>query len=304
MIPWTLAALLPLATSPVYLFAYFKGNGEDGLHLAWSRDGLHWAALNGDRPFLAPQVGTAERLMRDPHLSLGPDGRFHLVWTTGWRDPRQIGYADSADLQHWSTPRAIATMTDEPTARNSWAPEVFWDEATAQYLVFWSTTIPGRFAATDATGDDGFNHRIYCRTTPDFQTFGPTRLLYDGGFNVIDATMLKVGDRYHLIVKDETLTPVRKNLRLATAEHALGPYGPAAEPFTGSWVEGPSALRPGDETIVYFDHYMPPQYYGAVRTRDWVHWEDVTAQVQFPAGARHGSVLAVDPAVVERLLAR
>ena len=28
----------------VLLFSYFKGNGEDGLHLAYSRDGLQWKA--------------------------------------------------------------------------------------------------------------------------------------------------------------------------------------------------------------------------------------------------------------------
>ncbi len=301
MVTWTLAATLPLAAAPAYLFAYFKGNGEDGLHLAGSRDAYHWTALNGDRSLLAPRIAGRECLMRDPHLSLGPDGRFRLLWTVGWTDPKQIGYAESTDLVHWSEQRAIPTMTHEADARNSWAPELFYDTATRQYLFFWSTTIPGRFAETDQTGDDGYNHRIYYRTTTDFQTFGPTRLLYDGGFNVIDATMLYAAGRYWLIVKDETLKPVRKNLRVATSDRAEGPYGTVSAPFTGSWVEGPSALRVGDETIVYFDHYTAPQHYGAVRTRDLVHWEDITAQVSFPAGARHGSALAVPGELLDSL---
>ena len=29
----------------VFLFSYFMGNGEDGLHLAVSEDGLKWTAL-------------------------------------------------------------------------------------------------------------------------------------------------------------------------------------------------------------------------------------------------------------------
>ncbi|MCF6333358.1 MAG: hypothetical protein L3J11_08740, partial [Draconibacterium sp.] len=37
-----------------YLFAYFIGNGEDGLHLAYSEDGLKWEALNNNEPFLNP----------------------------------------------------------------------------------------------------------------------------------------------------------------------------------------------------------------------------------------------------------
>ncbi len=36
----------------VYLFSYFINNGEDGLHLAWSEDGLSWEALNGNQSFL------------------------------------------------------------------------------------------------------------------------------------------------------------------------------------------------------------------------------------------------------------
>tara|TARA_R110001583_G_scaffold27453_4_gene98135 strand:+ start:1731 stop:1904 length:174 start_codon:yes stop_codon:yes gene_type:complete len=37
--------------SEIYLFSYFKGNGEDGLHLASSEDGLKWEALNNDKSF-------------------------------------------------------------------------------------------------------------------------------------------------------------------------------------------------------------------------------------------------------------
>ena len=34
------------------VFTSFRGNGEDGLHLALSTNGYHWQALNGDRSFL------------------------------------------------------------------------------------------------------------------------------------------------------------------------------------------------------------------------------------------------------------
>lgn len=49
----------------VYLFAYFKGNGEAGLHLAYSRDGYKWTALKHDSVFLKPEVAK-DKLMRDP----------------------------------------------------------------------------------------------------------------------------------------------------------------------------------------------------------------------------------------------
>mgnify|MGYP000061882109 CR=1 FL=1 len=293
---------LATAAQPL-LFSYFKGNGEDGLHLAWSRDGLKFTALKEDKSFLAPRIGDTEVLMRDPCIAQGPDGTFHLVWTVGWREPRMFGYASSRDLINWSQQRAIPAMAHEPGARNCWAPEIFHDKASDRFLIFWSSTIPGRFPATDASGDNGYNHRVYYTTTKDFQQFAPTRLFYDGGFNVIDATMIHALGKYHLIVKDETRNPVaRKNLRACTSDSPEGPWSSASEPFTISWVEGPSVVQIGDEYVVYFDHYARPQYYGAIKTRDFKTWEDITGQVSFPRGARHGTVFPVSEAVLEKLL--
>jgi beta-xylosidase len=214
-----------------------------------------------------------------------------------------FGYASSRDLINWSQQRAIPAMVHEPEARNCWAPEIFHDKASDRFLIFWSSTIPGRFPATDASGNGGDNHRVYYTTTKDFQQFAPTRLFYDGGFNVIDATMIHALGKYHLIVKDETRNPVaRKNLRICTSESPEGPWSSASEPFTISWVEGPSVVQIGDEYIVYFDHYARPQYYGAIKTRDFKTWEDITGQVSFPHGARHGTVFPVPEAALKKLL--
>ena len=274
------------------------GNGEDGLHLARSSDGYHWQAINGGKSFLAPQVGKS-RLMRDPCLLRVPDGTFHLVWTNGWND-RTIGHASSRDLRHWSQQQAIGVMSHEPQTLNCWAPEVVYDEAKQQYVIFWSSTIPGRFPETDGTGDGKYNHRIYSTTTKDFKTFTPTRLFFDAGFNVIDATMLHAEGKYYLIVKDETLNPVKKNLRIAVGDSPEGPFGPASAPFTPSWVEGPTAIRIGDDYVVYFDCYTKGCY-GAVRSRNLKDWEDITSRVSFPQGARHGTVLRVSRSVVDKL---
>jgi len=62
----------------VFLFSYFKNNGEDGLHLAYSYDGLKWEALNDDKSFLTPEL-SKDKLMRDPCIIKGPDGKFHMV---------------------------------------------------------------------------------------------------------------------------------------------------------------------------------------------------------------------------------
>jgi hypothetical protein len=291
---------LPVRGADALLFSFFRDNGQDGLYLATSQEGLKWTELKPPgKAFLQPQVGG--KLMRDPCLALGPDGTFHLAWTTGWGQPPVIGLAHSTNLLDWSEQKAVPVMSGEPTARNAWAPELFYDAAQADWLIFWSTTIPGRFPATEKAGDSGFNHRIYLTTTKDFTTFAPTKLFYDGGFNVIDATLLKARGKFWLIVKDETKDPVKKNLRIATAERATGPFGPASASFTGDWVEGPSALGIGEEFYVYFDHYTKPQYYGAVKSSDLVHWQEISDRVSFPKGARHGTVLSVPQRIVQQI---
>lgn len=286
-----------------YLFSYFLGNGEDGLHLAWSRDGYQWAALNGGASYLRPAVGK-EKLMRDPCITRGPDGTYHMVWTDSWSD-RTIGYASSRDLIHWSEQRALPVMEHEPTARNCWAPEIHWDAKQEQFVIHWSTTIPDRFAGTAKSAEGGYNHRIYATTTRDFVSFTPTQLFFDPGFNCIDASIVPLDGKFALLFKDETKFPKpMKNLRLAFADELDGPYNTEPGPLNppDSWTEGPTALRIGDETIVYFDCYTR-HHYGALATRDFKSWKDVTAKLEFPKGVRHGTAFPVARAVIQQLIA-
>lgn len=283
----------------VYLFSYFKGHG-DGLHLAWSADGLRWIPLGDDQPFIKGEAGP-EKLMRDPFLLPARDGIFHLVWTAGWRG-KGIGYSSSFDLLHWTPQRLIGVMEHERDALNCWAPEIFFDEDHTQFILYWATSIPGRFPETDRTGDEGLNHRMYYTRTKDFVTFEETRLFFDAGFNVIDATLVKDGARYLLFLKDETLTPCQKNIRVAVSDDLYSGFGQVSKPLTGAyWAEGPTAIRMEDAWIVYFDKYKLGQM-GAVMSRDLVHWEDISSQLHFPPGAQHGSVVKILPERIRHLL--
>jgi hypothetical protein len=282
-----------------YVFSSFRGNGEDGLHLAVSNDGYHWTAANGDRTFMRPEVGK-EKLVRDPCILRGPDGVFQMVWTDSWSD-RTIGYAHSTDLIHWSKQTAIPVMASEPAAMNCWAPEIDYDAGRKQYVIIWSTTIPGRFPDTDASGDKGYNHRIYCVTSSDLQTFSAPKLILDPGFDCIDATILPADGKFYMIFKNETLKPLAKYLCMASSDDIMGPYSVVAEKFTRNWVEGPTAIKIGDYYMVYYDCYRD-HHYGAVRSKDLKTWEDVTSQIKFPAGSRHGTVIEVDADVAKALM--
>lgn len=288
-----------------YLFSYFYHDRQaDGLRLAWSRDGFAWEMLNGGESCLRPVVGES-KLMRDPCLYRGPDGTFHLVWTTSWAG-KTIGYASSLDLIHWSDQKAIPVMAHEPRTVNTWAPEIVWDETKQHFLIFWSSTILGLNPQTaNSNKGPNSNNRIYATTTRDFVSFTPTRLLYDGGFNVIDATLSRNGSDWLMFVKNETLTPkTEKNIRMIRGATPEGPWGEASPAITGDyWAEGPTALKVGDEWRVYFDKHRLNAI-GLVVSRDLKTWADLSDRVSFPKDARHGTVLALPRDVIARLLAK
>jgi hypothetical protein len=296
--------LSPEPASGPYLFSYFKGNGEDGLHLAYSQDGFTWRALKHDSAFFKPTVGK-EKLTRDPSIVRGPDGTYHMVWTAGWNE-HGFGYAHSKDLITWEGETYVPAMAHEPAAMNTWAPELLYDASTGRFMIHWATTIPGRFPATDVGGGGGkYNHRIYYVTTTDFKSFTPAKLLYEHGFSVIDADIVRDGSRYVMFLKDETEKPVaQKNIRLAFAEHAEGPWSAPSAPITGDyWAEGPTALRVGPRWIVYFDRYREHRY-GALASTDLQQWTDVSASLVLPDGIRHGTAFAAPAADVRRLVER
>jgi len=282
-----------------YVFAYFKNNGKDGLHMAGSNDGLNWKAFKNDQSFIVPEVGK-DSIMRDPCIVKGLDGQFHMVWTDSWTD-KGIGYASSKDLIHWSTQVFIPVMQHEDSALNCWAPEITVDPISQTYMIFWATTIKGRFSETYSPMESGYNHRMYYVTTKDFKTFSETKLLYDPGFNVIDATIVREDGRYIMFMKDETREPAQKNLKIAYADNLTGPYTAAGKPITGNyWAEGPTSMKKGETWIVYFDKYRDHKY-GAIQSTDLINWTDISDRISLPKGLRHGTIFTVNKDVYNLL---
>ena len=283
-----------------YIFSYFTGNGEDGLHIAYSRDGLNWEAVNGGEPLLAPEL-SRDKLMRDPCIIRGGDGLFHMVWTVSWEE-KGIGYASSSDLVNWSGQQMIPVLAEVEGVRNCWAPEITFDETSGEYMIYWASTIEGRFAETAEKEEGNLCHRIYAVTTKDFHTFSDAFLLYDYGFNVIDASIHYWSGRYVMFLKDETLIPPQKNIRIAYADRLTGPYSEPSAPITGDyWAEGPTFLDVDSTYYVYFDRYMEGRF-GVVRSFDMKEWEDVSDRLKMPEGIRHGSALRITDEELKPLL--
>ena len=286
-----------------FVFSHFTGGlGEAaGLRLAVSTDGLTWRAVRDRAVLLVPEVGES-RLMRDPFLLRGPEpgDPWHLLWTTAWQGVT-LGHATSHDLVTWSPQQAIPVMAAVPGTRNVWAPEMIWDARNSQFVLFWSSTVTGRFPETAGASEDAYNHRLYYATTRDFRDVSPPQLLLDPGFSVIDGTFVDhptLG--LHLIVKDERLVPERKHLRIARAASPTGPFGELSPPFSPDWVEGPTAVQVGEWTYVLYDRYREGSW-GAARSRDLVEWEDATPEISMPPGARHGTVARAPASLIAGL---
>lgn len=271
-----------------WIFAYFREPGTQGICFAISHDGYHWTPLNNDQPWIRPEQ--PGEIMRDVFITRGPDKKFHMVWTWGWHG-NSFGYAESADLLHWSAQKEIPIMREYPKTRNVWAPETYWDAKQHQWLLIWSSAMNG---STEG-------NRIYDSLTPDFQMFSKPAVFFDPGYVVIDATMFHRHSRNYLVYKDQTTDPLRYQVRFAVGPTLEGPWNDIHPPITESWSEGPSVIRVGKEFVIYYDHYRAPARYEGVQSRDWRHWESVNDRISFPAHAKHGSFFAISPAEAHRV---
>jgi hypothetical protein len=227
----------------------------------------------------------------------GPDGIFHLVWTTEWKDGNGFGYAASKDLKHWSTQQYIPVMANEPTVKNVWAPELFYDDVKAQYIIVFASCIPNRFEK--GIEDENNNHRLYYVTTADFITFSETKLYLDPKFSVIDAVIIKRAAKdYVLVLKDNTRP--ERNIKVAFADDPLGPWKNISHPFTEKFTEGPSVAKVKDGYLIYYDAYQNKKYEASF-TKDFKTFIKADSLISVPEGHKHGTIIQVKKKLLKNL---
>lgn len=288
------AVLLASCNNKMYLFTSFHEPANEGLRLLYSKDGYHWKTT--DSIYLKPLIGK-DKIMRDPSMLQGPDGTFHLVWTTEWKGGNGLGYASSKDLKNWSTQEYIPVMQKETTVVNVWAPELFYDDENMQFIIIWASTIPLRFEKGVEAEDN--NHRMYYVTTKDFKTFSDTKLFLDPKFSVIDAVIAKRAAKdYVLVLKDNTRP--ERNIKVAFANNPLGPWENISKPFTEKFTEGPAVAKVKNGYLIYYDVYQNKKY-GASFTNDFKTFVKVDSLITVPEGHKHGTILKVSKRIVKQL---
>jgi hypothetical protein len=106
--------------------------------------------------------------------------------------------------------------------------------------------------------------------------------------------------KYVLVLKDNTRK--QRNIKVAFADNALGPYQNVSEPFTGFLTEGPTVTKAGENWLIYFDQYRDKTY-GAVSTRDFKTIDSISHKISVPAGHKHGTIIRIDAKTLKKLRA-
>ena len=141
---------------------------------------------------------------------------------------------------------------------------------------------------------------MYYTTTKDFQTFSEKKLFLDPGFSLIDAVIVKRGDQdYVLVLKDNTRPNM--NMKVAFGKTPLGPYSGISESFTEKFTEGPAVVKVGSDWLIYYDAYRKKNY-GAVRTKDFMTFEDISSVIKIPEGHKHGTIIKTREEILYQVL--
>ena len=233
-------AFTALADDEYFLMTYFTGNlqTEQQIRFAVSTNGKDFKPLYGGNAVLQEKSTDTHSYdgytntdgVRDPYIFKSPaDGYYYCIATDleataygFWGNQSQMVIWRSADLINWSDAYYInvaqicnskrGTNYSNSDFQRTWAPEIFYENG--QYMVYFALA-GGDYQAT----------RMHYMTTDnlmDWTHYSAPQVLYDPGYDDIDADIVKQGDTYYMFYKDET--PGRSTVCLATATNMTGPY--------------------------------------------------------------------------------
>ncbi len=311
-----------------YLFVYFKDETH-AVYFATSTDGYTFTDVNGGEPIFTGAQLADQKGVRDPYILRGPDGAFYLAMTDlhiyaqreglrttqwerpqaewGWGNNKNLILMKSYDLIHWTHARVTPDdLFDEVKDLSAaWAPELIWDPAVGKLMVYYTTRVHNDPA-----------YLVYSYADPAFTTLTTTpKRLFDyptKGKAAIDADITKVGIKYRMFyVTDEA----PGNIRQAVSDRLTGGYvfDPTKVDPETVHAEAPNVWRRHGTGIyvLMYDAFgaKPKNNMGFSETTDFVHFKNLGRfnEPDSPMKAtnfespKHGAVIAVTPAEVERL---
>ncbi len=331
-----MAISMQLSAKDVFLFVYFVDNGEAGVYLATSLDGVHFRRANAGKPIFTPPEWPAQNLTRDPSI-VYQDGMFRMVWTSHWNG-EVFGYAESKDLLQWSSPQMIAPFANvksqEDKPINIWAPEIHWNPFEKEYFVIFSATTPREMNDGDGSDNSGrnqtqYDNRMFITFTKDGKQFSDRQLFFDQGFSTIDGVLRwdEKSNRWAMIVKNSRnadlknkpgrnlcLTFVSKNLKKPTFTPVSAPIAGTHSPLYShpglneSMAEGQCLLHHKGKWWLYWDEPAGNGMQLAV-SDDLTVWKHIK-EATFPKHegdprrfkAHHGTIIVVPEEAIKKVI--
>ncbi|MDL2213441.1 glycoside hydrolase family 43 protein [Bacteroides sp. OttesenSCG-928-N06] len=299
------------ATSPIkekdltgYLFVYFtSGENGEAIRFAVSRDGHNFLALNDNNPILDSKEVSSAGGLRDPHILRAEDGEtFYMVATDmmaskGWDSNRAMVLMKSDDLINWTS--AIVNIQQsypgQEDLKRVWAPQTIYDEEAGKYMIYWSMQ-----------HGDGPDIIYYSYANDDFTGLdtAPRQLFFPkNGKACIDGDIVCKDGLYYMFYKTEGHGD---GIKLATSRSLTAGQWEEKEGYkqqTNESVEGSSVFKLNNSGtyILMYDVYRKREFH-FTQSEDLENFVPIDAEVSMDFKPRHGSVVSITDAELERLM--
>ncbi len=286
-------ALRPRPMIAGYLFAHMTKSDYGRLYYSISTNGLHWRPLNAGRRVLGDDY------WGHPDICRGHDGRFYLVGNrrpnddlTLWVSTNLVGWAKFKEMR--------LDVSRVPGYRdnsgNHGAPKIYFDPATATYVITWHTSQSRRHSVDTEAYWRG--QRTLFMTSKDLETFTEPQRLFPWDMATIDVVVRREGNRYFALLKDEAMPsfawPTGKSIRVVSAPTLTGPWSEPGPRISPNFREAPTLIpRPdGLGWFLYTEQYPGVQYTLATApTLDGPWHEAYIGDYSVPPNARHGCMI-------------
>ncbi len=303
-----------------YLFAHFKEkitpDGEQ-VYFSVSRDGYNWEKVNDGNPVLTATLG--EKGCRDIEVLRLHTGGFVILTTDlcvanrydenlhlDWSNINRTGSKclrmwRSDDLVNFSEEKLVYFGRDDFGCM--WAPEVYFEEETGEYLIHWGSTV----------AEDDYKHMsIYCSVTKDFETFSKPKLFFAKDNEILDTHIRKIDGVYHMFYKNANNPSMNMH---ATSNNLYGPYkhDKGFEEYMaseidkpGSYEAGTSFVLPDGKWCVLFDFFGCEKekmgYVPFISSKPGdMNFTRCPEKFSFPYGFKHGGVTEITEEEYEKL---
>ena len=327
-IPATTEGVGQMPKMGAYVMVYHK-DADHSLHMALSRDGYSWTALNNDRPIVNGDSIAQQRGIRDPHIYRAPDGTFYVAATDlhvfgkrdgkrdtewerdgekyGWGNNRSLVLMKSSDLIHWTH---TVFRIDEAFPEHfgelgcAWAPEIIYDPEEGRLMVYFTIrpTGKGKTKLYYAYANDEFTKLV---TDPQLLFEYP-----DENVQILDADIIPMRDGRYCMTYCSQEGPA--GIKIAFSNHINRgyQYQPQQIDAEKGSCEAPTMYKliGQDKWLLMYDIFsIKPHNFGFMETTDFKtfrhlgHFGDGPTKRANFSEQKHGAVTQITEAEAQRL---